>query len=41
MKSRKIFWMGLLVLGCSLPAGGCVDAIADGAAVGLRDSVAG
>ncbi len=32
--------MGLLVLGCSLPAGGCVEAITDGAAVGLRDSIA-
>lgn len=40
MRDRKGSLAGLLVLGCSLLTGGCVDALGEGAAAGLSDGIA-
>jgi len=40
MRYRNGLLAGMLVLGCSLLAGGCVDAVGKGAATGLSDGIA-
>ena len=40
MRNRKGSLIGLFVLGCSMLAGGCVDALGEGVAAGLSDGIA-
>jgi len=40
MRNRNGLLAGVLILGCSLLAGGCVDALGKGAATGLSDGIA-
>ena len=40
VEKRKASLFGLLVLGCSVLAAGCVDAFSQGAAAGLYDAMA-
>ena len=39
MRKREGSLFGLLVLGCSMLAGGCVDAFSQGLAAGLYDAM--
>ena len=40
MRNGKGSLIGMLVLGCSMLAGGCIDAISEGAAAGINDGIA-
>ena len=39
MKDRKGWMVSVLVLGCALFSGGCVDAIVDGVALGVTSGI--